>query len=151
MADAELAEINTGAGINVPGSLTNAFVPSNALPAPKPSEGVLLIAQMTKAIGDIPADQKDLKALALEELKFFKMAAAIIANRGADNKEYFDSVRVQFGNGLDGVYKLAEYLREIARQKMANVAIQKVTSTAKVDGVTKVSKEFADSKNPFSF
>lgn len=115
----------------LPDSLTNLVVPQNTLPPADPSESVLYLAQMGKAL----ADNKDAnyKRIANDEMKFFKMAAAIIGappETIATSPEAFAAIRLQFGGGVEGCKKLAEVLREIAKKKQAEQILKQVTENS---------------------
>jgi len=121
---------------------TALFVPQHAFPDSDPTDAVLYMAQLSKALTDIT--DINLRKVAKDELKFFKMAVAIIAHDDdaaddAKEREYFSAIRAQFGNGIEGVKRLALALKEIAMKEMAQEIIKKTTEKAKItseDGKT---------------
>ncbi len=141
---------------SLPDSQSNAFVPPNALPQADPSDAILYMAQLDKAMAEIK--DVNLKKLATEELRFFKMATAIIARSSEDGKvanEYYDAIRVQFGTGIDAVKKLAAALRDIAMKKKAEQILNEVAKAevTKDDGSSKGGTVLSKLSNnsPFHF
>ena len=76
-----------------------------------------------------------MKALAKDELKFFRMAVAIIATpelEQGNDKQYFDAIHAQFGTGIEGVKRLAQALKEVAMKDMADKILKKTMAIGKV-------------------
>jgi hypothetical protein len=142
----------TDANFSLPDAQVDSFVPPNVIPDSDPSESVLYMAQLEKAMTDLK--DPHLRTLAIEELKFFKMAASIIANATTNtNNANYNAIRVQFGSGVEGVKRLAPVLRDIAYKKKAEQIINTVTKDSKVtkpDGsVGNTVSEELSSNSPF--
>jgi hypothetical protein len=144
--------------MSVPDSFVNAFVPANAVSGADPSEAILYMAQLDKAMSEIKDD--NMKALAADELQFFKMATAVISKSitvgsGDANREYYDAIRVNFGTGIEAVKKLAAAYRELAMKRRAEEIIAKVSEATITDNSGRASGKkvsaLLESKSPFHY
>jgi hypothetical protein len=137
------------ADFSLPESQTHAFLPRNALSPADPSESILYLAQLDKAMDEIK--DPNLQIIAEEEVHFFRMAAAIIANATSgkgSSKEYYDAIKVQFGSGIAGVKKLASALREVEAKKRGDKILNEVIADSKV-GSTSVKDLITPGASPF--
>jgi hypothetical protein len=136
--------------VNLPDSQVGDFVVPNSVPDADPSDTILFLAQLDKSLSEIK--DPSLKVLAADEVKFFRMAAAIITSKDTDKA--YDAVRLKFGAGVDGVKKLAAALRQVAIKKQAEGIIAKVSETEYDAGGGKIKVNAAldeASKNAFRY
>lgn len=143
--------------MDLPDNQVSDFIVPNSVPDADPSDTILFLAQLDKSLNEIK--DKNLARLASQEVKFFKMAAAIIASQ--DNDPAYAAIRVRFGSGIDAVKKLAASLRQVALKKQADGIINKVSETKVAEsydnaglavGEKSVKDRLADaSGNPFKF
>jgi len=132
-AEAGPAAPAAGRSHTVVDHLTSLFVPQHTFPDADPSDAIIYMAQLDKAMAELK--DENMKALAKDELKFFKMAVAIIATpkgEQGDDKEYFDAIHAQFGTGIEAVKRLAQALKEVAMKDMADKILKKTMAKGKV-------------------
>lgn len=134
----------------VPSGYEDAVINEQAFPQSTPTDSIIFLAQLEKAQGEITDD--DAKAMANRSLKYYKYALRILNHKGnlsdqADN----DAIRMmqqKYGTNLDGVLRLAEFLRETDQVRQANETVQKVLDKVGVDaggGGTSIVKDMQGS------
>ena len=118
--------------VPLPDSLIPDLVIPKTLPASQPDDTILFMAQLVKAEKDLEGDPS-FKAIAQRELKFFKMAAKIVADATGSkaNIPEYQAIKIKFGTGVDAVQELAKLLKEVAQKKQAETILTKVTEDVK--------------------
>ena len=108
--------------------LARELIPDSVVPKAQPSNAILFMHSLEKAVKEMDVDSSARK-LAEEELVFYRAAADVIASKGEGlgdaEKKDLQLIKLQY-NGLEGVLDLADRLREMAFRNRATKAMSRV-------------------------
>jgi hypothetical protein len=128
--------------MSVPDAVISDLVLPNTLPSAEPDDSILFMAQLVKAADDLKSDPA-LAKIAAQDLKFFKMAAAIISDAADSKDAEYQAIKVKYGIGISGVRELAKVLKDVAQKKQAEKILDKVTDS-KYNGTETIKTAFSN-------
>lgn len=123
----------------IPDDTVHKLVQEQTISPAAPSAAVIFLSQMKRAVKEL-GDDNNLAKIAKRDLKYFDMAAAIVAEEPSGNSSHGRAIlklQNQYGRDLDAVMDIAALIRKVAVQKEAETvftnAISGVTTDTGVD------------------